>query len=222
MAFREACLQDALRHKLLVSFHGDYPPRGERRTYPNIATQEGVKGAEYYLFASDNDLPTPEHNCTLPFTRNVVGPMDYTPVAFSHPRRITTYAHELAMSVVVESGWLCMCDKPEYYLDSPAREFLDQLVSVWDETVFLDGYPGKFFCIARRSGDKWFVAGINAGPERTVRLNLDFLQEEASGVKLYCDGNDARGTCVVREITCSPGKALQVTMAQNGGFAMVL
>ena len=222
MRFREACLQDALKYQLLVSFHGDYPPRGERRTYPNIATQEGVKGAEYYLFASDSDIPTPEHNCTLPFTRNVVGPMDYTPVAFSNPRRMTTYTHELAMSVVVESGWQCMCDKPEYYLRSPAKEFLEQLVSVWDETIFLDGYPGKFFCIARRSGNKWFVAGINAGPERTVSLKLDFLKEVAAGVKLYCDGDHARETCTVKEITCSPAENMEVTMTQNGGFAMII
>jgi len=222
MIFREACLQDALKYKLLVSFHGDYPPRGERRTYPNIATQEGVKGAEYYLFAPDNDIPTPEHNCTLPYTRNVVGSMDYTPVAFSHPRRVTTYAHELAMSVVVESGWLCMCDKPEYYLGSPAKGFLEQLVSVWDETIFLDGYPGEFFCIARRAGNKWFVAGINAGPERTVSLKLDFLKEAVTGVKLYCDGEHARETCTVKEKTCSPDENLEVTMAQNGGFALVI
>jgi alpha-glucosidase len=211
-----------LKHKLLVSFHGDYPPRGERRTYPNIATQEGVKGAEYYLFAPDNEIPTPEHNCTLPFTRNVVGPMDYTPVAFSHPRRTTTYAHELALSVVVESGWLTMCDKPEYYLNSPAIGFLKKLVSVWDESVFLDGYPGEYFCIARRNGHDWYVAGINAGKERKISLKLDFLKVEVSGVTLFADGDNARETCTLSEITCSPHRPLDITIAPNGGFAMII
>lgn len=222
MAFREACLSDALKHKLLVSFHGDYPPRGERRTYPNIATQEGVKGAEYYLFAPDNEIPTPEHNCTLPFTRNVVGPMDYTPVAFSHPRRTTTYAHELALSVVVESGWLCMCDKPEFYLNSPAAEFLKKLVSVWDETIYLDGYPGEYFCIARRSGDNWYVAGINAGTGRKISLNLAFLKATFRGVTVYTDGDNAWETCSLSEISCSPQQSLDVAMAPNGGFAFIV
>lgn len=222
MAFREACLNDALKHKLLVSFHGDYPPRGERRTYPNIATQEGVKGSEYYLFASDNEIPTPEHNCTLPFTRNVIGPMDYTPVAFSHPRRVTTYAHELALSVVVESGWLCMCDKPEYYINSPAIGFLKRLVSVWDETIFLDGYPGEYFCIARRNGNDWYVAGINAGKERKLSLNLDFLRESVSGVTIYYDGENAREKCSLTKITCSPDQPLNIGMAANGGFALII
>jgi alpha-glucosidase len=222
MAFRESCLQDALKYKLLVSFHGDYPPRGERRTYPNIATQEGVKGAEYYLFAPDTEIPTPEHNCTLPYTRNIVGPMDYTPVAFSHPRRVTTYAHELAMSVVVESGWLCMCDKPEFYLNSPAAEFLKKLVSVWDETIFLDGYPGEYFCIARRSGNDWYVAGINAGEERKVSLNLDFVEHGVSYLKIYSDGENARGRCTLLDSNFSPDHPLEILMAENGGFAFTL
>jgi alpha-glucosidase len=126
------------------------------------------------------------------------------------------------MSVVVESGWLCMCDKPEFYLNSPAAEFLKKLVSVWDETIFLDGYPGEYFCIARRSGDNWYVAGINAGPERHVSLNLDFLKATVPGVTVYSDGDNARETCSLSEITCSPQHTLDVAMALNGGFAFII
>lgn len=222
MAFREACLRDALKYNLLVSFHGDYQPRGERRTYPNIATHEGVKGSEYYLFMNPNEVPTPAHNCTLPFTRNVIGPMDYTPVAFSEKSRITTYAHELALSVVVESGWLCMCDKPEMYLNSNAIDFLKKLVSVWDETLYLGGFPGEYFCIARRNGTDWFVVGINAGKQRTVKMNCDFLANHAKSVKLYCDGENARNECLVKEISIEKNTPIEISLAENGGFAMCI
>ena len=222
MAFREACLRDALKYGLLVSFHGETTPRGERRTYPNLVTQEGIKGSEYYLFAGKEDMPNPVHNCTVPFTRNVVGPMDYTPVAFSTKNRITTYAHELALSVVVESGWQCMCDKPEFYLQSPAADFLKQLVSVWDETRFLRGYPGEYFCIARRHGNHWFVAGINAARERTVKLDLNFMKSDAKNAKLYFDGENSRETCTVKEISVSNTEPLEIKMAENGGFAMII
>jgi len=219
MAFREACLSDALKHHLLVSFHGDYPPRGERRTYPNLMTQEGIKGSEYYIF--NWQPPTPEHNCTVAFTRNVIGSMDYTPVAFSTPNRTTSYAHELALSVVVESGWLVMCDKPEFYLNSPAKDFLSKLVSPWDETKFLDGYPGQYFCIARRHNSDWFIAGINAGDERTVEIETDFLKKDQT-VKLYCDGNDDFNNCEVKDVAVSTTKPLTVTMAKKGGFAIYI
>lgn len=217
MAFREACLSDALKYNLLVSFHGDYPPRGERRTYPNLMTQEGIKGSEYYIF--NWQPPTPEHNCAISFTRNVIGPMDYTPVAFSTPNRTTTYAHELALSVVVESGWLVMCDKPEMYLNSPARAFLSKLVSAWDETKFLGGYPGEYFLVARRHNNDWFIAGINAGNERTIEIKTDFLKKDQT-VKLYCDGNDAFNSCEVKDAVISTSRPLSVTMAKNGGFAI--
>jgi len=219
MEFRQSCLKDAMKYELLVSFHGDYTPRGERRTYPNLVTNEGVKGSEFYLFGNPAEMPTPVHNTTLPFTRNVIGPMDYTPVAFSTPERITTYAHELALSVIFESGWVGMCDKPEIYRNSPAFDFLKKLVSVWDETVFLTGFPAEYYCVARRSGANWYVAGNNAGTERTVSLNLNFLSSKNKFVKLYCDGENARESCDVKEILVSKDTSIKIKMAKNGGFA---
>ena len=147
MQFRNSAMKDAADKKLMVSFHGETMPRGQRRTYPNVMTLEAVLGAEYYTFKG-NHSPSPEHNCTLPFTRNVVGPMDYTPVTFTirpDVPRTTTYAHELALSVIVESGWLVMADRPEAYLNSPAKEFLKKIESAWDETRFIDGFPVIIF-----------------------------------------------------------------------------
>ena len=220
--FRQSCLSDAARHQLLVSFHGEYTPRGERRTYPNLMTQEGIKGAEYYLFASDNDIPTPQHNATVPYTRNVVGPIDYTPTAYSTPRRITTYAHETALPFVYESGWMVMCDKPEYYLNSPARPVLQEIEASWDEIRHLAGYPGEYTVIARRKGQKWTVGAINAGAARKVTVPLDFLGENYKSL-LLCedDKSDPRNQCVVRTVSIENEKSLTFEIAENGGFIVI-
>ena len=173
-------LESAARHHLLVNFHGATIPRGWQRTYPNLMSTEGVYGAEWY-----NNVPTFTdkaacHNATLPFTRNVIGPMDYTPCTFSdsqHPH-ITTNAHELALTILYESGLQHLADKPESYLAQPTevQQFLSHLPSVWDETRLIDGYPGRFVIMARRSGNRWYVAGINGlDIPQNLSVPLDFL-----------------------------------------------
>ena len=157
-------LESAARHHLLVNFHGATIPRGWQRTYPNLLSTEGVYGAEWY-----NNVPTftnhaASHNATLPFTRNVIGPMDYTPCAFSdsqHPH-ITSHAHELALTVLFESGLQHLADRPESFLAQPqaVQDFLGRLPAAWDETRYVSGYPGQSAVLARRSGSRWFVAGI--------------------------------------------------------------
>ena len=220
--FRQVCLSDAARYQLLVSFHGEYTPRGERRTYPNLMTQEGIKGSEYYLFAPDNGIPTPQHNATVPYTRNVVGPMDYTPTAYSTPRRITTYAHETALPFIFESGWVVMCDRPDYYLNSPARPVLQEIEASWDEIRYLAGYPGEYIVIARRKGQKWAVGAINAGAAREVTIPLDFLGGKYPSLML-CEDNktDLRNQCTIRTLSIENKKSLRFEMAENGGFIAI-
>ena len=220
--FRKDCLSDAANHRLLVSFHGEYTPRGERRTYPNLMTQEGIKGSEYYLFAPDNEIPTPQHNATIPFTRNVIGPMDYTPTAYSTPRRITTYAHETALPFVYESGWTVMCDRPESFLHSPARPVLQELEAAWDEIKFLAGYPGEYTVIARRKGQKWTIGAINAGADRIVTIPLDFLNGKYKSL-LLCqdDKTDPRNQCIIRTVSIENEPTLTLEMAENGGFVAI-
>ena len=112
--------------------------------------------------------------------------MDYTPVTFTiRPEnpRTTTYAHELALAVIFESGWMVMADRPKAYLNSPAKEILKKLESTWDETLFIDGYPGDYVCLARRKADKWFIAGINSGKERTIDIPLNFIGEGNYSIK---------------------------------------
>ena len=187
-------MECAARHHLLVNFHGATIPRGWQRTYPNLLTTEGVYGAEWY-----NNVPTftnkaAAHNATLPFTRNVIGPMDYTPCTFSdsqHPH-ITSNAHELALTVLYESGLQHLADKPESYLAQPeqVQKFLSTLPNVWDETRFIDGYPGEFVVIARRKGDAWWVAGINGtDAQKDISMNLDFLKKSHDILVFEDDAN---------------------------------
>jgi len=216
----EEVIQDAAKHKLMVSFHGAQSPRGFARTYPHVVTFEAVKGSEYYLEINGAKGVPASHNCILPFTRNVLGSMDYTPVAFSSKIRETTMAHELALSVIFESGWQGICDVPEAYVNSVAKPFLQQMHSTWDETKFLDGYPGDYCCMARRKGNKWFVAGINAGEKRTVELTLPV--SEKTPVKVYNDLSNDLNSLFVQDYEISPNQSFKITMQKNGGFAFII
>lgn len=216
-------LESAARHHLLVNFHGATIPRGWQRTWPNLMTTEGVYGAEWY-----NNVPTFTdkaacHNATLPFTRNVIGPMDYTPCTFSdsqHPH-ITTNAHELALTVLFESGLQHLADKPESYLSQPdqVQQFLSALPSVWDETRLIDGYPGRFVILARRSGHRWYVAGINglAIPQH-FRVPHDFLKNKLK-VTVFAD-NDTKDA--PWDIHTTERVPQEVSLQPRGGFVWMI
>ena len=214
-------LECAARHHLLVNFHGAPIPRGWQRTYPNLLSTEGVYGAEWY-----NNVPTftnqaASHNATLPFTRNVIGPMDYTPCAFSDSQHqhITSLAHELALTVLFESGLQHLADKPESYLAQPqaVQDFFTELPNVWDETRFVAGYPGKGAVLARRSGDSWYVAGINGLDEaQTFSLDLSFIKS-ADKIQFFADAPDGSWA-----ITNTESLPTQLLCQPRGGFVIVL
>jgi hypothetical protein len=183
-------LKSAARHHLLVNFHGATVPRGWQRTYPNLLSTEGVLGAEWYNNSPRLTNLAASHNATLPFTRNVIGPMDYTPCAFSDSQNphITTNAHELALTVLFESGLQHLADSPESFLAQPqeVQQFLGQLPTVWDETRFVCGYPGESVVLARRHGDIWYVAGINGlDSAQTLHFDLSFIA--AKQVQIFAD-----------------------------------
>ena len=217
-------LESAARHHLLVNFHGATIPRGWQRTWPNLMSTEGVYGAEWY-----NNVPTftakaAAHNATLPFTRNVIGPMDYTPCAFSdsqHPH-ITTHAHELALTVLFESGLQHLADKPESFLAQPqeVQDFLSHLPSVWDETRFVSGYPGESVVIARRSGSTWYIAGINGTDEEK---ELPLLSRRGQGwsdqpqITAFLDAGEHQWQ--IQTFTQLPAT---VTCRPRGGFVYVV
>ena len=219
--FRKSCLVETSQYKLMASFHGEYTPRGERRSYPHLVAQEGVKGSEFYILGDPN-IPDPQHNATIPFTRNVIGPMDYTPTAYSTPLRTSSYAHETALPFVYESGWVCMCDKPEFYLLSPARPVLQEIEATWDEIKYIDGYPGEYVVIARRKGQKWTVGALNGGAARKVTIPLDFLGGKYRSL-LLCedDKTDPHNQCIVRTVSIENQKTFSFEMAENGGFVAI-
>jgi len=152
-------LKDAADYQIMVNFHGCTLPRGWSRTYPHLMTMEAMRGEECYSFDKLYPKMALTLNTIIPFTRNVVGPMDYTPVMFwdnVYPH-LTTYAHELALAVVYESGWMHFADGTKAYLELPEapRQFLKDVPAAWDDTKFIEGYPGKYIFIARRKGNQW-------------------------------------------------------------------
>ncbi len=162
-------MEDAAQRHIMVNFHGCTLPRGWERTWPNLMSMEAVRGEECYIFDPKYPASAPVQNTILPFARNAVGPMDYTPVTFSDNKnaRLTTVAHELALSVLFETGWLHFADKAESYLNLPdaPKNFLKHVPVTWDDVRFVAGEPGRFAIIARRNGDTWYIAGINGTPE---------------------------------------------------------
>ena len=166
------------------------------------------------------------HNATLPFTRNVVGPMDYTPGTFSdsqHPH-ITTWAHELALPVLFESGIQHMPDRPSVYygFSDDVRRLLSELPSTWDDIRLLDGYPGDYVVLARRKGARWYIAGIN-GSDRERSLTFGFGRlglEGKYGATLFMDSDDGKSIKTV--ITPEIGADTTVRCLPRGGFVMVL
>ena len=212
-------MESAARHHLLVNFHGATIPRGWPRTYPNLLSTEGVYGAEWY-----NNVPTftakaAAHNAMLPFTRNVIGPMDYTPCAFSdsqHPH-ITSHAHELALTVLFESGLQHLADRPESFLAQPGdvRQFLSTFPVAWDETRYVAGYPGEYAVLARRSGTTWYIAGINGSDsEREITLPLDFMKGKYT-VQSFTDSGNAESPW---RITSTDRLPKTITCQPRGGF----
>jgi len=171
-------LEDAAEYGLLVNFHGCTMPRGWSRTYPHLLSMEAIRGAENYRYAEDFSLYGPMHSTIIPFTRNVAGPVDYTPVAISDSEypHFTSVAHELALAVVFSSGIVHLADHYKMYesLPEPAQEYLKQIPASWDESILLTGYPGQYVVVARRKGEKWFIAGIN-GEDRKKIASFSFF-----------------------------------------------
>ncbi|HEU4424379.1 MAG TPA: glycoside hydrolase family 97 catalytic domain-containing protein [Pilimelia sp.] len=217
MRWYEAVLTDAARYQLMINFHGCTIPRGWERTWPHMLTMESVRGGEGTR-RTPGRVPYPaSHYVTVPFTRNLAGPMDWTPVTFSGVRP-TSDAHELALSVIYESGLQHWADSPETYAAYPLAERLLRVVPVaWDDTRLLSGQPGDHVVLARRSGDDWFVGAGTAGPARTVEVPLSFLPAGDWLADVYHDGEAGALTLTTR--TVDRAGRLAQAVANDGGFA---
>lgn len=222
----------AFRNRLLVDFHGSFKPTGLIRTYPNVLSYEGVKGNENNKWSSDI---TPRHNVTLPFTRMVAGPMDYTPgamsnaqpeyhtVSFTHPVAIGTRCHELAKYVVFESPLQMLCDSPSVYRkEKESLDMIARIPGVWDDTRVLDGRIGEFIVTARRKGESWYVGAMSNEEARSLELQMGFLPEGVSyTVQGMEDGTNAHRHAedfrVVSD-TVSHADHLLLKLAPGGGW----
>lgn len=211
-------LESAARHHLLVNLHGATIPRGWMRTYPNLVSTEAVYGAEWY-----NNRPTlteraASHNATLPFTRGIIGSMDYTPCTFTdsqHPH-ITTHAHELALTVLFESGLQHLADRPSAYLSQPrqVQDFFSTLPSVWDETRLIAGEVGRYVILYRRLGNKQYIAGIN-GTDEPITMPAFDVPADAT---LFADNDDSAMPWRISNI--AKGCHLELKCLPRGGFVL--
>ena len=216
-------MTDAADFQIMVNFHGSTIPRGWSREFPHLMSMEAVFGAEQYKFRQAFTTRAAWLNTVLPFTRNVIGPMDYTPVTFTDVRypRTTTNAHELAQSVVFESGIQHFADSVEAYraLPAAAKQFLAQVPAAWDETRGIAGEPGAFVVIARRDGQTWYVGGLNADTATTASVPLAFLGNGSWTMTLIGDGAvDREFKDSTRTVTAA--ESVEVPMRARGGFVM--
>ncbi|WP_290796884.1 glycoside hydrolase family 97 protein [Flavihumibacter sp. UBA7668] len=225
IAYYHAILKDAADFQLLVNFHGATLPRGWQRTYPHLVTTEAVKGFEMVKFGQAFADVQAKHCTVLPFTRNVFDPMDFTPMNLykipTSVQRKTSSAFELALSVIFWSGI-------QHYAESPAgmdktpeyvQDFLRNLPDSWEEMKWIDGYPGEYVVLARKSGKNWYIAGINGTDQtKTITLNLKDLTFQSG--QLIRDG--LNGDLFIMESVPIKKQALTITMKAQGGFVLAL
>jgi alpha-glucosidase len=230
--FYHRVISNAAAHHLMIDFHGAYKPDGLRRTWPNLITREGVMGKEYLKWSARTG---PVHNTTLPFTRMLAGPMDYTPGAFGNANRETfvarnmmpmglgTRAHELALFVVFESPFEMVADYPEHYQGQKEFDFIKRVPTTWDEIHVLGGVPMEWISVARRSGKDWYLGSISSWEDHSVNLPLNFLGPGNFVAEIYADAPDAAQEPTHTTITRQPvtqDSVLLVNMASGGGNAI--
>jgi len=219
IAYYHDILLDAAEHKLMLNFHGATLPRGWHRTYPHLMTVEAIKGGEFITFVQENADRAPAHCATIPFTRNVFDPMDFTPMVLDsipNIQRRTTPAFELALPVLFTSGIQHIAEIPEGMNKMPdyVVNYLRNIPTQWEEVKLLDGYPGKSVVLARRKGDNWYIAGINGTTEpQMLKLDLSFADQE-EGVLFY-DGEQGR----ILQTDIKKG-IIDINLPAHGGFTI--
>ena len=209
-------VRKAAENHLMVDIHDEYRPTGFSRTYPNLLTQEGIRGNE--------TMPTASHNVITAFTRMICGAGDYT-ICWYTPRIQTTHAHQLAASITFYSPLLFLYwyDKPEQFEGDTGTEFLKQIPSVWDNTRILGGEIGEYIVLARRSGDDWYLGVLNGGERPPLSIPLDFLDAgQTYEATCYRDGDvsgDEPFAVNIDTQSVTQETVLEASMASNGGFA---
>lgn len=227
-------IETAAKYHISIDNHEPVMPTGLQRTYPNLMTQEGVRGQEWNAWSRDGGSPC-EHVTVLPYTRILAGPVDYTPGVFhfENPVIPTTRVHstlmnQLGLFVCFYSPLQMVCDLPEHYMEHPeAFRFVEQVPCDWERSLLMDGKIGDYCIYARqeRGGDTWYIGGITDEEARTAVLTLDMLDEGVEyTLTLWCDAEDADWITRpyaydIKEYSVKKGDKMEVQMAAGGGFA---
>ncbi len=225
----EKLTRAAADHHLMINFHGAFKTSGFNRTFPNQVTREGILGNEYNRWSA---RVTPEHKLTLPFTRFLAGPADFTPGGFLNrqPAQFKadgraaqvqgTRAAELALFIVYDSPVCCVCDHPSHYRNQPGVDFLKIVPTVWDDTKALDAEVGQHIVMARRSGTSWFLGALTDSTAREISIKLAFLGSGTWKLRLWKDAADSNVNAEhieVEERTVTAADTLALRLAPAGG-----
>jgi len=231
--FYERVVKEAAKHKIMVDFHGSFKPAGLEFRYPNLLSYEGVRGMEY------NEACRPENTIWLPFIRNAVGPMDFTPGSMNsaqpehnrctdpNPKGMGTRACQMAMYVVFQSGIQMLSDTPTRYLAEPeCTSFIASVPVTWDETRVLEAKVGQYLVVARRKGNRWFIGAMNDGKKRDITVSLGFLGDaKQSKMTYFADGVNADRQAfdyIKRTKQVDNTSNVTISMERNGGWCAVI
>ena len=229
-------VETAARHHIMIVNHEGVMPTGWERTYPNLLSHEDMRGQEYDAWSPDGGNP-PEHTCTLPFTRGLGGPMDFTPGTFNyenpgnpttHPQ--TTIAKQLALAVVLYTPSQMSSDKIENYEGRPEFEFLKRCPCNWDKTLYPEAEIGKYVTVARkeRDGENWYIGSITNSNDHDVSVKLDFLDPgKKYTARVFADGEKANYKdnpypVDINDRTVKSGDNLALHLAPGGGAAVII
>lgn len=231
--YYERVAEEAAKYNILVDFHGSITPKGLEHKYPNVISYEGVRGMEQMEGCQ------PENTIYLPFMRNIVGAMDFTPGAMINMQpsvyggrrpnsaSVGTRAYQLALFVLFESGVQMLCDNPTlYYKNQDCTDFITQVPVTWDQTKALKAQAGEVAVVAKRKGKVWYIGGITNGKERQLDIKLDFLAANKQyEMTSFADGINANRQAMDYKKTTkevNSGTSIPVKLSRNGGFAAVI
>ena len=233
--YYERVAEGAAKNKLIVDFHGSFKPSGLRRAYPNVINYEGLKGNENNKWSS---VITPEHNVTLPFTRMVAGPMDFTPgalvnatagnhkISFYRPMSLGTRCHQVAMYVVYESPLQMLCESPStYYKEEETTKFISKIPTVWDKTIVLDAKVADYVLIARKKDNVWYIGAMTDWTARELEIDFSFLDESSYMMEVMSDGNNTHHYAQdysYETMEINNTSRIKIKLASGGGWAAII
>jgi hypothetical protein len=228
MRYYEDILYDANDNGLMIIFHGCTLPRGWERMYPNFVGSEAVLASEMLIFSQDVREKEAFYATLHPFIRNSVGSMEFGGVFMNKflnrgnsrgQKRLTTDVFQIATGILFQNPVQMFALTPNNLTDVPSFliDFMKEIPTTWDETRYIDGYPGKYSVIARRHGEKWYIAGVNA-LEEPLELELDLPMVAGKKMHIYSDNNDKEA--VINSTTIKQNGTVDITMQPNGGFVL--